>query len=45
MDHDDRQQDSGERGEDAGYEAPKAEQIDSTEGPAVTSAGMTIDPV
>lgn len=32
---------NGEGRED--YEAPQAEQLDSTEGPAVTSAGNTIN--
>lgn len=40
METDDERRD-GEGRED--YEAPQAEQLDSTEGPAVTSAGGTVN--
>jgi hypothetical protein len=44
MDQDDRQKKADEDRAESEYEAPRAEQVDSTEGPAVTSAGNTIPP-
>ena len=43
MTRDDRNQTSEEQLEDPGYEAPQAEEVPSIEGPAVTSAGFTVD--
>ncbi len=41
MNHDDRQKAADEAVEPEGYQPPKAEEIPSIEGPAVTSAGIT----
>jgi hypothetical protein len=39
--HDDRRQMPDEESGNNGYDAPKAEEVDSTEGPALTSAGFS----
>jgi|GEM_PF-2507362 len=41
MNSDDRNQGADETVEPVGYQPPKAEEIPSIEGPAVTSAGIT----
>ena len=43
MEKDDRDQAAEEQPEGPGYQAPKAEEVPSIEGPAVTSAGATVN--